>query len=84
MIFDADTYLAYGKRLALKLNCVLVLPDFRNAPEAKTPKGMKDVYNAFMHVYDNHLEYGIDKNRISMTGASGGSFLALGASIMMI
>jgi acetyl esterase/lipase len=37
IMFDADMYLSYGKRQALKLNCVVVVPDFRNAPEAKTP-----------------------------------------------
>ena len=62
----------------------MVLPDFRNAPEAKTPKGMKDIYNTFMHVYEKAFDYGIDKKRIVMTGASGGSFLALGAATMMI
>jgi acetyl esterase/lipase len=45
---------------------------------------MMDIYHTFMHVYNKAFDYGIDTTRICMTGASGGSFLALGAATMLI
>ena len=45
---------------------------------------MNDVYDTVKHVYENPDQYGIDKTKIVLEGRSGGSFLALGASYLMI
>jgi len=36
--------------------------DFRNAPEAKAPKGSNDFALAILHVYNNAEKYGVNKD----------------------
>ena len=57
----ADMYIVPCQRLCLMANCVFFVPDFRNAPEAKTPKGFQDVYDSFRHAYENAESFGVDK-----------------------
>ena len=72
-----------GKRRALACNCVVIMVDYRKAPETKQPGGMKDVYDAVKHIHKNAGEFGIDPNKICLAGTSGGAYVSLGASIMM-
>ena len=62
-----------GKRHAIALNCVCVLPEFRCAPETKQPGGMTDVYDTVKYLYQNAEQYGIDANKICLSGSSGGA-----------
>jgi len=54
--------------------------DFRNAPETKQPGAQEDGAEAVRYVYNNAVQYGVDKNRIGVWGFSGGSLVALGAA----
>lgn len=72
-----------GKRRALALNCVVIMVDYRLAPETKQPGGMKDVYDAVKYIHKNSSEFGIDPNKICLAGTSGGGYVSLGASIML-
>jgi acetyl esterase/lipase len=55
VMFDAEMFNAHGldKRWALLFNCPIVMPDFRNAPEIKQPKGMQDVAASVRFIYEN-------------------------------
>ena len=57
-----------GKKFALCMNCVVVLPEFRNCPEVKHPGGGEDVVDAVNHIFTNAHLYGIDRNRIALAG----------------
>ena len=80
---NAEMYVTFMQKRALSANCVVFVPDFRNAPESKCPKGMHDIYDCIKHVYENADCYGVDKNRICLGGRSGGAYLALGAGLIM-
>ena len=49
--------------------------NYRLAPEVKHPAQIEDVAKAFAWVYKNASQYGIDRNRIVITGASAGGQL---------
>ncbi len=49
--------------------------NYRLAPEVKHPGQIQDVAKAFAWVYKNASQYGIDRNRIVITGASAGGQL---------
>ena len=83
IFFTSEQYQHVGCHFALSLNIVYVLPEFRNAPEAKVPKGATDVYTSVKHICQNAGEYGIDENKICLTGRSGGSYLSLSAAHML-
>jgi acetyl esterase/lipase len=42
-----------GKRFALELNSVCVMPEYRKSPDTKQPGGMRDVYETVKHLYEN-------------------------------
>lgn len=66
--------------VALNLRCIVFNVDFRNAPEAKAPKGANDFALAILHVYNNAEKYGVNKKEICMAGISGGGHICLGAA----
>lgn len=68
---------------ALNLNCIVFNVDFRNAPEAKAPKGSIDFVKAIEHVYRNADKYNVDKDKICMAGISGGGWACLGAALIL-
>lgn len=49
--------------------------NYRLAPEVKHPGQIEDVAKAFGWIYKNAAQYGIDRNRIIITGASAGGQL---------
>jgi acetyl esterase/lipase len=81
-LFSAEAMNTYGldKRWAVLLNCVIALPEFRNSPEIKQPKGMEDVAASVRFLHENAANYGLDPSRQCLMGQSGGSFLSLGAA----
>lgn len=84
IIMDAAMNRVYNQRKAIMERMIVFAPEFRNAPENKTPGGMYDVISTIKHVYNNGEKYGIDKGRILLSGSSGGSFLSLGASMILV
>lgn len=80
-LFTAKIMHEFGldKRLAIDNNCVIIMPEFRNAPEVKAPKNASDVAEAVKHIHQNAAEFGVDKTKIAMMGQSGGSWITLSA-----
>ena len=48
--------------IALNLKCIVFNVDFRNAPEAKAPKGSNDFALAILHVHSNAEKFGVHKD----------------------
>ena len=68
-------------RLCLALDIVAFNIDYRLAPEAKTPEGFKDCVAAVKYFNQHAAEYGADPQKLSLTGDSGGAFIAMGCCI---
>lgn len=69
--------------MAVEMNLVLAIPDYRKAPENKQPAGMRDMQISFDYFHKNASQFGFDQNRMVLAGQSGGALVALGAAIFM-
>ncbi len=68
------------RAFAVTNGCVLVSLDYRLAPETKLPEILNDLEDAFRWMRgDGAKRFGIDPNRIAVTGGSAGGFLTLAA-----
>ena len=72
-----------GKRRAVELNCVVIMVEYRKAPETKQPGGMKDIADAIKHIHKNADSFGINPSQICLSGTSGGAYVSLGAAILL-
>jgi len=52
--------------MTVALNVVMVIPEYRRAPEHKQPAGMRDMRAAFHHFHKNSSQFGFDCNRMVM------------------
>lgn len=68
------------KRAMLDAGCVIVSIDYRLAPETKLPEIIADLEDAFRWVRKEGPElFGVDPQRIGVTGSSAGGYLTLTA-----
>ena len=63
----------------IKDEVVMFYVDFRLAPQNKVPSAASDLYQAIKYIHLYADSFGIDKNRIGVSGESGGAHTALGA-----
>lgn len=68
--------------LVKEINCVIVAPAHRLAPEAPFPAGVDDCYTALVWMNEYAEEAGIDPQHIAVTGASGGGGLTVAVCLM--
>jgi acetyl esterase/lipase len=61
-----------AQTLATELDCVVVVVDYRLAPETRFPGSLEDNYAALQWIYANADALGVDRNRIALVGASAG------------
>lgn len=52
-------------------------------PEAKAPGGSQDCVEAIKYFHEHADEYGVDPERISVSGVSGGSLISFGAALLL-
>lgn len=71
-----------AKGLALALNCVVASVEYRLAPEHPFPSPLEDCYAALKWLADSADEFGINKSRIAIGGASAGAGLAAGLGLL--
>jgi len=69
-------------RLSSEVGALIVSVDYRLAPETPFPGGLEDVYTALLWVAASADELGVDRDRISLMGDSGGGGLAAGAALL--
>ncbi|WP_298167865.1 alpha/beta hydrolase [Novosphingobium sp.] len=62
--------------LARELDCCIVVPDYRLAPETRFPGPVRDAYAALAWMHGNADAIGIDRSRIAVMGRSAGGGLA--------
>ena len=65
-----------GGRLAQELGAVVVLPNYRLAPENPFPAGLDDCMATLQWMVESADELGVDPNRIAVYGTSAGGGLA--------
>lgn len=68
--------------LAETLDCLVVSPRYRLAPEARGPRQIEDCYVALKWLHDNAAELGGDPERTLIWGASAGGGLAAGLGLV--
>jgi acetyl esterase/lipase len=68
--------------LAEGSGCVVVSVEYRLAPEHPDPAPIEDCYAALVAVADRAAEFGIDRERLLIYGASAGGGLAAGTTLM--
>lgn len=83
VFFDANIYETVMSYYAENLNCVVFNIDFRNGPEVKAPTGQQDFADAIGHIVKNADSFGIDCNKICISGCSGGGWIIVGATNLL-
>ena len=63
--------------MANELGCVVFSPEYRLAPETPFPGAGNDVANATKYVFENAASFGVDPDKIVLTGDSAGGFFTL-------
>ncbi|AGP53278.1 alpha/beta hydrolase [Streptomyces rapamycinicus] len=74
---------SYAATMALRLDIVLAVVDYRLAPETRAPGAAEDGYLAFTYLTEHASEHGIDPDRIGLAGASGGGAPATATALMV-
>lgn len=72
----AENDLSDVQVLARELDCCVVVPEYRLAPETKFPGPVRDAYAALAWMHSNAEALGIDRSRIAVMGRSAGGGLA--------
>ncbi len=65
-----------SNRMAKDTQSIVVVPDYRLAPENPFPAAIEDCLAVFDFVAENHQELGIDPTKIALAGGSAGGNLA--------
>ncbi len=66
-----------------KLNCKVIMPDYRLLPKYRYPVAIEDSYNSYLWVVQNSENLGIDKDRIIVAGDSAGGNIAGAVTVML-
>lgn len=68
ILLDYTVVTSYCCRVAVDCECFVANVNFRNAPEAPTPKGFEDGIAAIKYFHSNSGKHNIDENYISICG----------------
>lgn len=68
---------------ALKLDAVCLMVDYRLLPTYKYPRPFLDAYESVLWVSDHAIDFGVDKTRIAIAGASAGGNLTAAVALKL-
>lgn len=74
---DANCY-----KYVKEINCVIISPDYRLAPENPAPAAYEDCYQSFLWFAAHAEELGVDSSRLAVTGMSCGGGLTIAVAMM--
>lgn len=77
-----EAHYRYASEYARGVSSVVVMPDYRLAPEDPFPYGVEDCYSTLLWVYENADDLGIDRDKIALVGESAGGNLSAAVSLM--
>lgn len=77
-----EAHYRYASEYARGVPCVVIMPDYRLAPEDPFPYGAEDCYSTLLWAYENADELGIDRERIAVVGESAGGNLSAAVALM--
>ena len=80
---NRDTQDRICRVLASKTGAAVAAVDYRLSPEAKFPVAVQEVACVAKHLHEQGEAYGIDGNRLSFAGDSGGAHLSLAATMYL-
>ena len=81
--FTPEIYKPWLLYLAFHTNVVIFNVEYRLAPETKCPNNAMDFYESVKYVAKNAAAYGVDPERICISGDSGGGYICLAAMILI-
>jgi acetyl esterase len=74
-LLSPEDYEGTNSQLAEDAQCLVVVPQYRLAPEFPFPAPLEDCYATFRWLQENAGEIGGDASRIAIAGDSGGGYL---------
>ena len=80
---NLDTHDRICRVLARNAGVAVVAVDYRLSPEAKFPSAVHEVAAVAAHLHEHGAEHGIDGDRLSFAGDSGGAHLSLAATMYL-
>jgi acetyl esterase/lipase len=72
----------FGIEMARRLGVVVVVPEYRLAPEHPFPAGVEDCYSALCWAHEHADGLGIDASRLGVGGQSAGGGLSAAVALM--
>lgn len=76
--------LGASARMALELDCAMVIPDYRLVPEHPYPAGLDDVHAVWLWLASGGLGSDVDTRRLIVMGGSAGGLLSAGVMLRLI
>lgn len=77
----AESYRIPCQYIADKAECVVFNIDYSLAPENPYPAAIEECTALLRYIYDRHEEFGIDRNKIVLSGDSAGGNLAVAVAM---
>jgi len=77
-----EAHYRYASEYAKNVPCVVVMVDYRLAPEYPFPNGVEDCYSALLWAKSNAEKLHIDTNKFAVVGESAGGSLSAAIALM--
>ena len=81
---SSRSVLGFNARMALDLDCAMVIPDYRLAPEHPYPAGLDDVHAVWRWLVQGGLAGEVDEARLIVMGGSAGGLLSAGLMVRLL